>query len=83
MKNRGVRGEQWIRECDRCGRQYPMSHITGQLGLAVCRDRCVDNLEINLHSKRVAETLNAGAGEEGADLRFVDAAFFRDGLEVS
>lgn len=82
MRNRGIKNEQWT-YCDRCGRPYPMSHIIGQKGLAVCRERCTDQLEIELHSRRVAEVLNQGVAEEGADLRFIDAAFFKDGLEVS
>lgn len=75
MRNRGIRGEQWS-TCQRCGVEYPMSHLTSQLGLVVCKRSCVDDLSLMTHAIRVGEKLNAGIQTEGADTRFIDAAWF-------
>lgn len=70
MRNKGITGEQWS-QCDRCGRDFPMSHLQPQKGLWVCTED-FDDLTLERHANTVAEVLNMSTGEEGADLRFIN-----------
>lgn len=63
-------GEQWDR-CDRCGFNYPVSHLTRQKGLKVCTEKCVDNTDVENHVKIVRSVL-AAATTEGRDMREMD-----------
>lgn len=79
-RNRGVRGEQW-NTCNRCGRQYPLSHLGYQEGLLICRTRCWDARTLTddaREQQRIADRI-AQTNTEGADTRYIDLPVFFGG----
>lgn len=68
--------------CDRDGFFYPMSRLTKQKGMLLCR-MCLDNLEVERRPFFIEQVLGpSGSGSipEGADTRVVDRGFF-DGFD--
>ena len=72
-------GQQWD-QCQRCGFWFPLGELTIQKGLKLCTVHCTDDLTVERRYVYIDRLLNAGNPEEGADLRWVDGAFFR-GME--
>ncbi len=66
-------GEQWD-VCDRCGFRFPISQLTYQKGLRVDA-KCIDDLTVERRDIEISRIL-ATNETEGADLRYVDTAFF-------
>lgn len=73
-----LHGEAWD-NCQRCGFQFPVSYLVMQLGLRVC-EICVDNLDVVNREAVIARILQSevAAHPEGADMRYVDLAYFED-----
>lgn len=71
-----VKKQQWD-WCGRCGRQFPMSDLTMQKGLLICKQRCCfENRTVEKRELVIVATLNAGVEQEGIDMRMVDRGFF-------
>lgn len=74
-----VRGEQWD-GCQRCGFWYPISQLTIQDGLRICREACFDPRPDNVRWREitVGSTLASINPEEGTDTLWLDVAFSDD-----
>lgn len=68
----GLRKIQW-RVCDRCGLMYPLSQLSRQLGLILCKRTCIDKLDNQYRPKIIADVL--AVGDEGLD---ENAEIFKD-----
>ena len=57
-RHQGIWNQNWY-QCDRCAFDYPIGDLTKQKGLMVC-PKCLDNLDVELRPKLMAELLSDG-----------------------
>ena len=69
-----IKGEQWD-QCDRCSLLFPLSALTMQKGMQLCRYD-LDKLEVERRPIEIMRVLSNSL-EEGTDRRNFNRAFFQ------